>query len=139
MQINDQVRLDESELVWSASRSGGPGGQNVNKVATKVTMRFDIGASTSLDDRQKARLFERLEGRLTNDGVLIVASQSERTQRANLEDARERMAAILRAALERPKKRRATRTPRSAKRRRLADKRHRSTVKRNRERPTGDG
>ena len=136
--IDDKLSLDPAEVTWSASRSGGPGGQNVNKVATKVTLRFDVRASTTLDDGQKGRILRRLSSRLTRDGVLVVSCQAERSQKMNREAAERRLAELIQDALEVPKERRPTRMPRSVRRRRLRNKKHRSQVKRGRSRPAMD-
>ncbi|MCG8456725.1 MAG: aminoacyl-tRNA hydrolase, partial [Holophagales bacterium] len=113
-------------------------GQNVNKLATRVTVRFDVDASPSLDEAQKARIHERLGSRISKDGVLAVSSQAERSQRLNLEKARGRLAELLQDALEVPRERRETRPTRRSRQRRLANKRHRSRVKQLRGRPSRD-
>ena len=113
-------------------RSSGPGGQNVNKVASKVELRWHPGSSAALHADDRAWLVERLANRLTGDGTLIVTSTLTRDQLKNRDDAQSKLALIVRAALDRPKQRRPTRPSRSAKRRRVADKRHRSEIKRNR-------
>ena len=132
--INDDISIPESELSFSASRSSGPGGQNVNKVSTRITLRFDLEASPQLTDEQKARVRERLATRVSKDGVLSVSAQRERSQSANREAATERFAALLRAALEVDPERRPTRVPRGVDRRRLEEKRKRSRLKRERSR-----
>ena len=132
MQIDAELEIPDHELSWATSRSSGPGGQNVNKVETRVTLLFDLEASPSLDDEQKARIRTRLGGRINRDGVLRVVSQKHRTQAANRETAGERFAELLRGALAIEPPRRKTRTPRVVKRRRLEDKRRRGELKRRR-------
>lgn len=124
--------IPETELSVAFARSGGPGGQNVNKVASKVELRWQPSASSALSERDRAWLLARLEGKLTGDGTLIVTSTLTRDQLKNRDDAEAKLAQIVRAALARPTPRRATRPSRAAKRRRIADKRHRAQKKRDR-------
>ncbi len=132
--INDDISIPESELSFTASRSSGPGGQNVNKVSTRITLRFDLDASPQLTAEQKEQIRERLATRISKLGVLSVSAQRERSQSANREAATERFAELLRAALEVEPERRPTRVPRGVDRRRLQDKHKRSQVKRRRSR-----
>ncbi len=134
IEINDDVSIAESELGFSASRSSGPGGQNVNKVSTRVTLRFDLEASPDLTAEQKELIRERLATRISKQGVLSVSSQRERSQSANREAATARFVELLRAALDVDPERRPTRVPRGVDRRRLENKRKRSKVKRRRSR-----
>src|SRR5258707_12631701 len=120
------------ELALGFARSGGPGGQNVNKVASKVELRWNPRTSTALRDDDRAWLLERLASRLTGDGTLIVTSTATRDQLKNRDDAESKLALIVRTALFRPKPRKPTRVSRGAKRRRVADKRHNAEIKRNR-------
>jgi len=132
IRINRRLSIPEDELVFVASHSGGPGGQNVNKVSTRVTLCFDVARSPSLTEEERARLVSVLRSRITRDGVLRVASQRERSQYANRKDALGRLVELLREALREVPVRKRTRPPRGATERRLADKKHRSRVKRQR-------
>jgi ribosome-associated protein len=134
MRIDDRLSIPEEELTFVTSRSGGPGGQNVNKLETRVTVRLDL-ASPSLDDEQRSRLRERLASRVSRAGVLQVTSQRHRTQAANRDAAVARLAELIREAFADPKPRRPTRPGRAARARRLAAKRLRSRRKRERLEP----
>ncbi|MGK3981551.1 alternative ribosome rescue aminoacyl-tRNA hydrolase ArfB [Sorangium sp. So ce136] len=121
--VNDALIVPAALLSWSAVRASGPGGQNVNKVASKVELRFDFAAWPELDAGAKARLRELGRGRLDAEGRLLIVSQLTRDQQRNLDDAREKVRALLLRALEPPTLRRATRPTRASKARRLDDKR----------------
>jgi ribosome-associated protein len=135
IQIDDDVAIADEELAFTTSRSGGPGGQNVNKLETRVTLRFDLAGSPSLTEEQKARLRERLATRITRDGVFHVTSQKHRTQGANRDAAAERFVELLREALREEVPRRKTKIPRAAKKRRLEGKRRHGERKRERAAP----
>jgi ribosome-associated protein len=132
LQISPTLAIPDDELVERFVRSSGPGGQNVNKVATAVELRFDVVHSPSLPEPVRARLLARRDRRLTDEGVLVLSAQRFRTQDRNREDARERLAALIAAVLVPPKKRVATKPTKGSKERRLGAKRERATVKRQR-------
>jgi ribosome-associated protein len=130
--VSSTVTIPGSELVWKAVRSSGPGGQNVNRVSTKVELVFDVQASTALTAPVKARLARLAAGRTDAEGRLVLVSQATRSQAQNLEDARQKLAALIRAASVVPKRRRATRPTRASRERRLEAKRRTSEKKRDR-------
>jgi ribosome-associated protein len=133
LELTPRIRIPDDELVERFVRAAGPGGQNVNKVATAVELRFDVANSRVLPEPLRARLLARRDHRLTDGGVLVISAQRFRTQERNRADARERLLAFLRAGLEVPKARIATRPTRASKERRLGTKRERASVKRARQ------
>src|SRR5579872_3678858 len=132
--ITDEISIDESELAESFILSSGPGGQNVNKVASAVQLRFDAAGSPSLPDDVKQRLLRLAGKRVSRDGVLMLVARSSRRQERNREDARERLIGLIRQAAEVPAERRATRPTRGSVERRLEKKTIRSRTKRGRAR-----
>jgi ribosome-associated protein len=122
----------ESELFYSTSRSSGPGGQNVNKVNTKVELRFDIKLSSLLTDPEKELIFNKLKNRITNDGELVIVSQSERTQLMNKKAVTEKFYVIISKALTIQKKRKSTGATYASKLKRLERKKIRGIIKKNR-------
>ena len=129
IRITDNIAIDEREITESFVRASGPGGQNVNKLATAVQLRFDVRHSPTLPEEVRARL-ERLAGRrLTQDGVLLIIARRHRTQERNREDALERLVELIRRAAIPPVPRRATKPTAGARRRRLDAKGRRSAIK----------
>ncbi|CAL8968088.1 Peptidyl-tRNA hydrolase ArfB [Rhodoplanes serenus] len=129
IRVTDHIALDETELVEEFVRASGPGGQNVNKVATAVQLRFDVRRSPSLPNDVAIRLMRLAGSRLTTDGVLVITAQRFRTQERNRADARERLIAMIQEAAVRPTPRRPTRPTLASKKRRVDAKKHRGAIK----------
>ena len=138
LRVTPTISIDESELEESFIASAGPGGQNVNKVATAVQMRFDVLHSPSLPEPVRLRLIALSGSRLTKDGVLVLTGRQYRTQERNRADVRERLVDLVRDAAVIPKIRRPTRPTRASKERRIEGKKVRAGIKKNRGKPGHD-
>lgn len=130
IRITSRIVIDEKEVQEEFIHSSGPGGQNVNKVATAVQLRFDVAHSPSLPEEVRQRLSGLAGTRMNSQGVLILEARRFRSQERNRQDARERLIALIRQAAVAPKARRKTRPTLSSKKKRLATKRHQSKIKR---------
>lgn len=129
IRINNSLSIPANEISFTFTRAGGPGGQNVNKVNSKVTLWFDVDNSSSLSGHQKIRIKQRLAGRINKEGALQVSSMQFRTQKANREDVLRRFISLLSAALKEKPRRKKTRIPRKAKEARLRAKKRRGQLK----------
>jgi ribosome-associated protein len=129
LRITDTIAIEDAELEESFVRSSGPGGQNVNKVSSAVQLRFDARQSPSLPNDVALRLMRLAGSRLTKDGVIVIVAQEYRDQSRNREEARERLAGLIRQAAVKPKPRRATKVPKAAKRQRVDEKKRRGNIK----------
>ena len=132
IEITRDIYIGEDELAFKASRSAGPGGQNVNKVNTRMTLLFYVAGSRSLSDRQKQKILSSLSTRIDKNGLLQVASQKFRTQKANRNAAIEKFRSLLAGALKTRPVRKKTRIPLAAKQKRMDEKRKRSQLKKQR-------
>jgi ribosome-associated protein len=138
IRINHQISIEESELVFSFIRSSGPGGQNVNKVATAVQLRFDVLHSPSLTEEVKSRLIRLAGKRMTLDGVLLIEARRFRTQEKNKQDAIERLTKLILKAAIKPKKRIHTLPNRSSREKRLKEKKKKGEIKKYRRKSVFD-
>jgi ribosome-associated protein len=130
LEITEAIAIGDSEIGFQFVRSSGPGGQNVNKVATGVQLRFDAANSPSLPDDVRERLIRLAGKRVTEEGVLVINAHQHRSQERNRQDAIDRLVALIRQAAQPPKTRRKTRPTAASERRRLEGKRRRSELKR---------
>jgi ribosome-associated protein len=133
--VNDEIQVPEAEFEWSFARSGGPGGQNVNKVASKAILRWDLAASPSVPAHVKDRFRKLFRRRLTIDGEVVLAGQRYRDQERNRQDCLEKLAEMLRQAAAIPEIRRPTKPTKGSKRRRIEAKKRRSVTKGRRQAP----
>jgi ribosome-associated protein len=138
IRIDRNIAIDEKEIEESFVRSSGPGGQNVNKVATAVQLKFDVFHSASLTDAVRKRLVRLAGRRISKDGVLVIEARRFRSQEQNRKDALERFIGLIRSAAEPPRPRRPTKPTLQSKRRRLEVKKHRGGIKRVRQKPPED-
>ncbi len=137
--IHPALTIPASEVEITFARSGGPGGQHVNKTETKAHLRWNLATSAVLDDETRKRLQEKLERRITTRGEIVVASDRYRDQRRNVDEAIKRLVEMIQEALKRERPRKATKPTRASKRRRLDEKRRRGETKRMRKPPSRDG
>lgn len=129
LEVNDTVRIPADELEWSYARSGGPGGQNVNKVSSKAVLRWMMAGSAAVGPDVKARIAAAFPSRVTGEGAVVISSQEYRDQERNREACATKLVEMVRKALERPKVRRPTKPSKGSKERRLAAKRKRAERK----------
>lgn len=127
--VKNGITIPEHELEITASRSGGAGGQHVNKTSTRITLRWNVKTTAALNDEQKQRVLENLASRLTSDGDLIIHNSESRSQQQNKERALAQLGSIIRKALYVPKKRMKTRVPKQAKKARVESKRRHGEIK----------
>ena len=138
IQVTPSIAIDESEIEESFVRASGPGGQHVNKVSSAVQLKFDVRRSPSLPNDVAIRLMKMAGSRLTQDGVIVIVAQAQRSQKRNREEALERLLELIRAAAIRPQTRRPTKPTKASKERRLASKDKRSSIKAGRSKPGQD-
>jgi ribosome-associated protein len=138
LEINESIRIPDDEFAWSFVRSGGPGGQNVNKVASKAVLRWNVNASPSLPEDMRARFQTQKRSRITLEGDIVVTSQRYRDQERNKQDCLEKLREYLLQATVVPKVRRKAKPSRASKERRLGEKRQRAATKLTRRKPVSE-
>jgi ribosome-associated protein len=138
LEITPTLQIPETELEWSFARSGGPGGQNVNKVASKAVLRWDVTNTPSVPEDVKERFCAQNRGRMTVEGEFVVSSERTRSQLLNRQDCLDILAGLLLTATKVPRRRKKTRPTRGSKERRLEDKKQRASTKAQRRGPTGE-
>lgn len=130
--VTPELSIPRSELSYRATRAGGPGGQHVNTSSTRVELLWEVGASLSISDEQRARIREKLANRIGEDGMLRLTSAGSRSQHQNKEDVTERFGRMIAQALHKPKPRRKTKPPKASKEARLQEKKKRAETKKHR-------
>lgn len=135
IRVTPSLRIPAAEVRLAYARSGGPGGQHVNKTASKVQLFWSLRDSAVVNDADRAWLEERLASKLTGDGEIVVAAETSRSQSRNVDFAVEKLVALLREALKRPKRRRKTKPTRASRQRRIDEKKRRAETKRMRKKP----
>src|SRR6267143_6423620 len=138
LEINDRLKIPDGELQWTFVRSSGPGGQNVNKVASKAVLRWQVAASPSIPDHLRARLVGQLGRRMNDRGELVLTSQRYRDQSKNIDDCLQKLSELVSSAVKMRKRRKKTALPRSAREARLKQKRSTGERKQGRQRPSLD-
>ena len=136
--VNDRIQIPDDEFDWSYARSGGPGGQNVNKVSSKAVLRWPASTSPSVPGPVRARFLAKFGNRVTTEGDLVMSSERYRDQERNRQDCLEKLAAMLLEVAEPPKPRKVTRPSKASKARRVAAQRHTAKIKGARRRPSMD-
>lgn len=136
--VNDSIGISESEFSWTFTRSGGPGGQNVNKVNSRALLHWNPSASAGLPETVRLRFLEAWKKRLTKDGTILITSQRYRDQGRNMADCLNKLRDMILLVFDEPVKRRATQPSRGARQRRLSDKKATSDRKQSRRRPAAD-